>query len=769
MKKIILTLLFALLLVTSFPQNDITLVKNGKSDYVIALCWENTEFTILAAHTLQDYIKRISGCEIPIVTDGHLPRKEERMLKNKKFICIGPVKYGRVIFGSEHGTLGYRDTIAIVAKKGNLLMNCSTSDLAHEDIYNLYAVEEFLEKYLGVKVFAPDCEYVPRSPNIILHDFHDFLFVPQNHFRVVRSQYTKENAHFRHWMKQNLISEMFHDGYFVHTMNKFVPPAQLFDAHPDYFALLNGERVRDQVCFSHPDVYRMVSDSIRQMMKGTKWHEIISVSQNDNDIYCHCPQCTAMMEAHGGSPAAPIINFVNRLSKEFPGHISTLAYRFSRQAPANMKLDSTLQIMLCTIEENRNKTVEQNNAFTKDMEEWARLTDNIFLWDYEVDFAYSLAPFPNLHVLQPNIQYFIRHNARQHFQQSNSYVGGELSELKTYLIAQLLWNPDADSESIIHDFCTHYYGAAGTYIESYIRDIEQVAVSMQDSIVLDIYGAPVRYKDNILCTDNLQRYDGYFDRAEEAVKDDSVLLSRVRRTRLSIDYAFMELGKCDLFGARGWYVKNNDGQWTLRPEMQQRLERFEQTCRLQKNGKVGMNESGLYSDIYLAGLRRFLDIDITGDLAFQKRVTSDTPPESGYCNGKLAVLTDGAKGGDDYKMNWLGWWGKDFTLTLDLDSVLTPREITLSSLAFPKSWILHPLAVSCEVSCDGQTWQPLGTLLGDGLNQENTEAIKEYTFKTKGGSFRYVRFHIEATKVLPAWHPSYGNASWVFLDEITVR
>lgn len=723
---------------------------------------------------LQHYVKKISDCQIPIVTDNHDSLTMTKTMKKVKKICIGASEYSNEIFGFQCGVQGIKDTIAMISKDGNMLFNCQCfNDFGNTSRYTLYAVEEFLERYLDVRVYAPDCEYVPKSKSIVLKNFQDFAFVPHNNFRAVRSQYVSENETFRNWMRQHLTSEMFHPGYFVHTMNKFVSPEHYFDEHPEYFAQLNGDRVRDQVCFSHPEVYRLVRNSIDSILRSSvsNVHEntkIISVSQNDNDIYCHCPQCTAIMEAHGGTPAAPIINFVNQLSREFPGSISTLAYRFSRQAPTNMEVDSTLQIMLCTIEENRNKTVEENNAFTRDMEDWARLSHNIFLWDYEVDFAYNLAPFPNLHVLQPNIQYFMRNHAYQHFQQANSFVGCELSELKTYLISQLLWNPNQNVDTLIHDFCTHYYGEAGAFIENYILDIENVAVSMKDSVVLDIYGAPVRYKENILSRENLQRYDRYFDMAEKAVVWDSTLLSRVRRSRLSLDYAFMELGKSDAFGLRGWYQIDDGGKWVIRPEMQQRMERFEHTCQAQRNGKVGMNESGLYSDVYLMGLRRFLDLDISGDFAFQKRITSDIPAESNYCNGSLAVLTDGAKGSDDYKMNWLGWWGKDVTLTLDLDSVLTMGKITISTLSCPKSWILHPLSVACEVSLDGDKWQWLGTLDGDGLNPVPAEAIKEYTFMAEN-NFRYVRFQITGTKTLPAWHPSYGNPSWFFLDEIMVR
>ena len=60
---------------------------------------------------------------------------------------------------------------------------------------------------------------------------------------------------------------------------------------------------------------------------------IWSVSQNDNFSYCQCPECLKIIEEEG-SPAGPVIRFVNRVAAVFPDKtISTLAYQYSRPAP----------------------------------------------------------------------------------------------------------------------------------------------------------------------------------------------------------------------------------------------------------------------------------------------------------------------------------------------------------------------------------------------------------------------------------------------------
>ena len=49
---------------------------------------------------------------------------------------------------------------------------------------------------------------------------------------------------------------------------------------------------------------------------------------------------------------------------------------------------------------------------------------------------------------------------------------GEMNELRAYLLARLLWNPDLDWRRERREFCAAYYGAeAGRVIEQYLDDL----------------------------------------------------------------------------------------------------------------------------------------------------------------------------------------------------------------------------------------------------------------------------------------------------------
>jgi hypothetical protein len=394
---------------------------------------------------------------------------------------------------------------------------------------------------------------------------------------------------------------------------------------------------------------------------------------------------------------------------------------------------------------------------------WGRITSNIYLWDYTVNFSHHVSPFPNLHVLQPNIRFFTEQGARQHFQQTNTGPGHEFSELKGYLLGRLLWNPDADAAAVMTDFLDRYYGAAGPWVGKYIAALQAALARSQAR--LDIYEPPVAHAGDYLSEDNVRTYNELFDRAEEATVADPAVLDRVRTARLPLQYAMLEIAKNDMFGPRGFYVESG-GRFEPRPAMARLLEDFYATAV--RDNVRNLSEAGVTPKEYYDTALRFIDVQVEGNLAFRKPVTADPPPSPKYGRGNLAMLVDGVRGANDFRVHWLGWEAVDFDLTLDLGAATNASRAALSTLYDQRSWILHPHRVTCSVSSDGTRFQEIETLTVEG-DQRKEAVTRLFEFTWAIPHVRYIRFHVEGTKRLPDWHPSAGGGSWVFVDEIVVR
>jgi hypothetical protein len=219
-----------------------------------------------------------------------------------------------------------------------------------------------------------------------------------------------------------------------------------------------------------------------------------------------------------------MLTFVNQVAEQFPDYmISTLAYEYTRKAPATIKPLKNVNIMLCSIEVRRDRPIAMADdsmcaSFVKDVRDWGQIASDIIIWDYVIQFNNLVSPFPNLQVLQPNLQFFTENGVTAMFEQGNREVGGEFAELRTYLISKLLWDPYANADTIINDFLTGYYGAAGKHIRQYIDEMREALISSNQP--LKIFGSPIDASGSYLTPELISRYKKIFDEAELAVAAD---------------------------------------------------------------------------------------------------------------------------------------------------------------------------------------------------------------------------------------------------------
>jgi hypothetical protein len=732
------------------------LVDHGRPAAAIAIPEGAGDLERRAAEILRTSVLKMSGVDLPVLTAKEPGRPG--------FAAIGfPARDLPPMTASSLPSLR-PDGFLVAVSTGNLYVASGGGRGV------VYGVVHLLEKYFGCRRFSPTAELFPRRDDLALGCLFE-VENPANDVRIVHGEFAGD-PDYRDWMRVHRHDDLYGEGYYVHTLQKLVPWQTHFAGHPEYFALMNGKRVIDQPCLTRPEVFDIAVARLREDMAAQPDKKIWSVSQNDNFSYCQCPECLKVIEEEG-SPAGPVIRFVNRVAALFPDKtISTLAYQYSRRAPRLVRPAPNVEVMLCTIELGRSRPIAEDpssRSFVRDIEDWSRICSNLYLWDYTVNFSHHVSPFPNLHVLQPNIRFFMRYGVRKHFQQTNTSPGHEFSELKAYLLARLLWKPEADAKAVMDDFLRGYYGKAGPVVREYVEALERAL--KRTGAKLDIYEPPAVHAEGHLSAADVAAYNAIFDRAEAAVAADPELLGRVRTARLPLMYAMLEIGKNDMFGPRGFYEERS-GRFRARPAMTRLLEDFTSVC--ESGGVRTLSEGGLTPMAYYEGVKRFIDVQVEGNLAFRRPVIADPPPAPKYAGGDLSILTNGVRGAADFKVHWLGWEGADFTVTVDLGRAAAVKEVALSTLSDQRSWILHPDRVACSVSADGASFRQIGAMALEGGHQEDVP-VRSFSWTgdmTGPGSFagvRYVRFHVVGTKRLPEWHTSAGGLSWVFVDEIVVR
>jgi len=710
------------------------IVRRGQTDWIIQTGNSADPQVLRSAEMIRSYIREMTGAEMAVDIPGA-----------GSGVLILKVNPGLHPDGFWIETSGNRVEISGGDHKG-----C------------IYGAVRFLEA-LGCRKYSPSFEIVPgrrsiRVPELNLED------QPVNSYRNVNGRFTLD-PDYQDWMALDIIDDIFAKGYYVHTFNRLVPWQDYFETHPDYFAWMNGKRIIDQLCPSHPEVLKIALARLVEDMRLQPDKMIWSVSQNDNFSFCQCENCSRIIEEEG-SPAGPVIRFVNEIARHFPDRIiSTLAYQYSRQAPKVTRPEPNVQIMLCTIELNRSQPIaedERSRSFLRDMEEWGKISGHIYLWDYTVNFSHHVTPFPNYHVLQPNLQLFTDNGVRYHFQQTNTDTGHEFSQLKSWLLAHLLWDPDADTEELTERFMKGYYGRSHRHIRKYFDALHDEILKTGEW--LDIYGHPTAHEQTFLSEDNIDHYLRIFDRALSKVGGDSARQIHVREALLPVQYAAMEIAKNHMFDERGWFTA--EPVYEIRPRMRDMLEMFIETCR--QAGVNTLSEAGLTPEDYYQSTLRMLDIRVEDNRAFRMAATASPPASGKYGGGDLAYLTNGVKGSNDFKVHWLGWEAQDFMVEVDLQESGRADSVAIGSLYDPKSWIFHPLSVEALVSADGEDFISLGTKSLD-ARQQHEPVTRTWSFAAGEQPFRYLRFNIRGTIKNPNWHPSAGGASWVFIDEVLVN
>lgn len=733
------------------------LIINGKPDYQIVISNKANSIEKRAAKQLQHYFMKMSKAKLPIV--------KESKYRGNKAIYIGHTNYAEALdfdCGQLEG-----DGYAFKPQNQNFVI---TGGSEKGVLYGVYDLLEFLD----FRKYTSDCTHIPKRDSIILPQ-KDTVVVPRIKFRELYYNDAYKPS-FSNWHKLDAHSETW--GSWVHTFNNLVPPEKYSETHPEYYAFWNGERhtgLGSQLCLSNPEVVDILINNLTKEMAKKPNIKYWSVSQNDNHNYCRCDACKKLYEQYGG-PSGATIHFVNKVAREFPNKIiSTLAYEYSRSAPENIEPEHNVNIMLCTIESERHKSIPQTDtAFASDLEEWGKLTDNILVWDYNIQFRNLVSPFPNLHTIRPNINFFTENNVNALFMQANREVGGEMAELRAYLIAKLLWDPDANDQAIIEDFLNGYYGDAGPYILQYIDTMRHTL--LENDYHLKIFGSPEEAKNTYLSVEMMDEYKRLFDEAEKAVEEDPELLRRVQIARLPIMYAQIQIGCTEMDTPRSLYKHNTSGKVVAKPEMITMVHQFVERCNEQ--GVTRLKEWSTNPDEYLESYSRIFDKMNKMDdaISLNKKIILVTSPSNKYEG--LQALSNGVFGSYNKDFNWVGYEGEHMDFIVDLGKVMPVKSVTIDFLNGLNQWdpVFLPEYLTYKTSVDGENYSDSVKVINPNKpdknpNKSNKKRIYVQTFQSDMNNCktRYIKVHAESLLSCPSWHMHVGDSAWLFADEIVIK
>ncbi|MFC3772325.1 DUF4838 domain-containing protein [Paenibacillus sp. GCM10012303] len=515
--------------------NQMMLASNGKGKYGVFVSSNADAIERHAAQELVNYLTQVTGAPFQL-SEGTTPPAGPLFVVGRNALTENLVPE---LAGDSLGEDGF------VIRAAQRYIIIAGSDPRG----TMYGVNYFLDYYVGVKWYSPSYTFVPTNPNLRLRVTND-VQVPRFEYREM---YVNDGNN-EQYRAHNLLNGKYRDRS-IH-----VPQSEPWlDSWSSYwpYDVHNFKKIVPQTQYHHGNQLLAMNESVRSIAAGNLVQLITQrVNEGKDASYGFSqedttwnpdPDSLAFANQHGGSLAAPVMDMVGdiatRVKTEIPdARIGTLAYMFTEEAPTGMTLPDNVVITFAPIYKDHGRALnDPKNSFSKaNIEQWAQMSDNILFWDYIMDFSGGgyLMPYPSLYAMSETIQYLatlpaVKGYFGEHIVGNTAPISTGLTDLRAWVGARLLWNPDQDYRELIDEFVNGYYGDAAPYISQYITLLHEAFEQSDSTLTIS---TPIT--SPFLSFDLMRQIDGLFDQAVAATND-PVSLNHVQRTRIEVDYTIL--------------------------------------------------------------------------------------------------------------------------------------------------------------------------------------------------------------------------------------
>ncbi|MFA7157989.1 MAG: DUF4838 domain-containing protein, partial [Kiritimatiellia bacterium] len=455
----------------------IVLAASGRSEYQVIIpdAFPDVQIEAWLKHAAQlisDAFKA-NGFEVPVATEG-------RRDQSKPGIYLGDTACARANgvdikkmkgWGYVHKVAG-RDLIIAgndhpSSVKPDPEAQGRQATLFWPRVGTVKGAADFLRQYMGVRFLYPDqmpwatwttnkivsliespCVEFMKTPVVSVPDKLDAKVTPVLEYNI---GYPSRAGFYD--IANNLFP-LVDIAFGCHTYPRAVPAAKYREKHPEYFALVNGQRTSsEQYCISNPEFQELLYQDIVKLLD--RGYAIADLGQPDGFTACQCDQCRKLFDTESWSEKLWILhrNVAARVLKSHPEKkVMLMAYMHTETAPATFsKFPENVIIMLC-------------GTNPEDIEKWKGIevpggfTSYLYNWCGNQQPLYTPARTPR----------FVEEQARrlyaQHVVGINRDGPGALfgTEGPVYYTMYRMFDDPASNRAVdlVSEYCTAAYGRA---------------------------------------------------------------------------------------------------------------------------------------------------------------------------------------------------------------------------------------------------------------------------------------------------------------------
>lgn len=574
------------------PLLAIPIAKDGNAVVPIVLPEEATAAEETASRELAHYLFRSTGAAFRTL-------RETDSEAAGPAIHVGPTAFARAK-GGDPSSLADEEWIVRTAE-GRLVL------AGGRPRGTLYAVYRFLEDVVGVRWWTPFEETIPGRPDLRTgpldrrgrpaFGYRDFFGIDGEPVFRARLRLNGDSS----GLGPELGGRAAFGMHGVHTYDLLVPPERDFELHPEWFSERAGLRwgTRSQLCATNPDLPAVLGARLLEIARRTRERArergevvptLLDLSPNDWGGRCECAAC-AEAAAREGSEAGALLSLVNRVAgivrAEIPEvRLTTLAYTWYLEPPASVRPDPGVIVRVSGYgkrDQAKGALDPANARYRRAVEGWATIAPGMWIWDYGTTFHDRFGlPFANVRHFGEDLRWYRSIGVDGIYVQHDFPIGADMHDLKVWVQAKLLEDPDRSGESLLAEFTRGYYGAASRYVRKYLKLVAEASDAGGGFLPADADPEEFLY----FTPEFLAEASALFDRAERSVRRDPVVSRRVRHARLALDWAVLQYGP--------------------RPVSRRVVERVRRTWKEQVDLRVPPEERAGALATFEGGISRFL-------------------------------------------------------------------------------------------------------------------------------------------------------------------
>lgn len=446
------------------------LVRGGASAYAIVIPDRGGStldlFMQQGAAEMQRVLRRASGVTLPILDESDLPPGQPGV-----FIGATRALAASGLAPAQYACWEHR----IACREGHIYLFGDDAAVVHGDRHDrdpsrhvlgsLKAMVVFLEKFAGASYCFPAAGAfsVESGAEIGVPDDYAYRQVPPV------SYVTGRPATLFYDLANNFLMGPWYGTYGGHSHDKAIPPERYFAEHPEYFALLKGQRQshpeRPQYCLSNPAVQELIYQEL--LAHADQGYRMVQLGQSDGFRACECADCVALYGVAEAGEKLWILHLrlAERFLRDRPGkQLCIMAYGPTRVPPRTFSAFP------------ENVAIELAPYSDEIMAEWQQYTVPrgfvVYLYNWGYYKPQGFTPKQTRDFCQRQAASFVARNVQGVYRCGF----GELPALEGavyYQWGRQLGDPSLDSQALTDAFCRGAFGPAAPQMRAFYDLLDQ--------------------------------------------------------------------------------------------------------------------------------------------------------------------------------------------------------------------------------------------------------------------------------------------------------